>query len=102
MADGFIQDRIVADYKIGDKIRVVQVPPYLYNDDPVTREIADFFELCLGKVFRIEAFDENGQLELWMTDKGNRTKRGDLHSIWIEPEYVEPYPKSHGLKGDGI
>ncbi len=86
----------MADYQIGDMVRVMQVPPYLYRDDPIDKETAEFFERCLGKVFRIEDFDDNGQLELWTTGKSNRRKRYrglDTHTIWIEPEYVEPYPK---------
>lgn len=58
-------------YRIGDKVRVVMVPPYLYRDDPIAQADAKFFELCLGKVFQVEGFDENGQLELWATEKGN-------------------------------
>ncbi len=83
------------DYNIGDKVRVVRVPPYLYRDDPIAQEDARFFERCLGKVFQVEGFDKNGQLELWTTGKGNRRKamRGlDTHTIWIEPEFVAPYP----------
>lgn len=86
-------------YQIGDKVRVMTVPPYLYRDDPVDRETVEFFERCLGKVFEIEDFDDNGQLELWTTEKGNPRKasRGlNTHWIWIEPEFVEPYPKPPG------
>ena len=82
----------VPTYQVGDKVRVITVPSSLYRDDPVDRETATFFELCLGKVFRVEGFDENGQLELWTTEKGNPRKapRGmNTHWIWIEPEYVE-------------
>ena len=80
------------EYKVGDKVRVTQVPPYLYGDDPLAQETAEFFERCLGKVFVVEGFDANGQLELWTTGKGNRRKnvRGlDTHKIWIEPEFVK-------------
>ena len=85
----------MADYQAGCKVRVIQVPPYLYTDDPVAKETAAFFERCLGKVFRVEGFDENGQLELWATGRGNQRRRIGMnsHTIWIEPEYVEPYPK---------
>jgi len=82
------------DYKIGDKVRVMQIPPYLYKDDALAEETAEFFEHCLGKVFRVEDFDQNGQLELWATEKGNRRRVFGTrsHWIWIEPEYVEPFP----------
>ena len=83
----------MANYQIGDKVRVMQVPPYLCRDDPVDKETAEFFERCLGKVFRVEKIDELGQLELWATEKGNRkTALGpNSHWIWIEPQYVEPF-----------
>ena len=83
-------------YQVGDKVRVTQVPPYLYGNDPIAQETAEFFERCLGKVFVVEGFDENGQLELWTTGRGNRRKtfRGlDVHTIWIEPEYVTPFAR---------
>lgn len=85
----------MAEYQIGDKVRVIQVPPYLYRGGSIARETAEFFERCLGKVFRVEDFDQYGQLELWATDKGNRKKvlSGGVHQIWIEPEYVVPFPK---------
>lgn len=85
----------MTDYQVGDKVRVIQVPPYLYADNVVDKETAAFFERCLGKVFRIEDFDEQGQLELWATDKGNQRRGFGLnsHTIWIEPEYVEPFPQ---------
>ena len=62
-------------YQLGDKVRVVTVPPYLYRDDPIAQEDAKFFERCLGKVFQVEGFDDNGQLELWTTEKGNPGER---------------------------
>lgn len=82
-------------YAVGDKVRMVRVTPSLYCDDPICRETAAFFELCLGKVFRVEGFDEYGQLELWTTEKGNAKRRIDrnAHFIWVEPDDVEPYPK---------
>ena len=76
-------------------MRVIQVPPYLYTNDLVDKETVEFIERCLGKVFRVEGFDEHGQLELWATEKGNRKKALGLNShwIWMEPEYVEPFPR---------
>ena len=80
----------LSDYRIGDRVRVMQVPPYLYRDDLVDNETASFFERCLGNVFRIEDFDKHGQLELWVTDAGLQAPNVLAHSIYIEPEYVEP------------
>ena len=86
----------MAGYQIGDKVRVTQVPPYLDTDNPVDRETAEFIGRCLGKVFRVEDFDQHGQLELWATGRGNRRKRFrglDTHTIWMEPEYGAAFPK---------
>ena len=83
-------------YQIGDKVRMTTVPPYLYTNNPIDQETAEFFERCLGKVFAVEGFDDNGQLELWTTEKGSRRKafRGlGTHTIWIEPEYVKPFAR---------
>ncbi len=90
----------MAPYAVGDKVRMIRVTPSLYRDDPICRETAAFFELCLGKVFRVEGFDEYGQLELWTTAKGNARKRYDKesHVIWVEPDDVEPYPKPRRQK----
>ena len=86
----------MANYQVGDKVRVITVPPYLYGNDPIAQKTAEFFERCLGKVFRVEGFDENGQLELWTTGKGNRRKAVcglDTHTIWIESEFVKPFAR---------
>lgn len=86
----------MASYAVGDKVRMVRVTPSLYRDDPIAQETAAFFEMCLGKVFWVEGFDEYGQLELWTTEKGNARKRylrSTSHTIWAEPDDVEPYPK---------
>jgi hypothetical protein len=82
----------MSDYQIGDMVRLVQISPILIRDDPLAREDRAFFELCLGKVFRVEGYDDHGQLELWATDKGNwrKASRGGMHTIWIEPECVQP------------
>lgn len=91
----------MANYQVGDKVRVMQVPPYLYTNNPTNTETAEFFERCLEKVFPVKDFDEYGQLELWATEKGNlREAPGrSFHVIWIEPEYVEPFPKPASLHG---
>lgn len=88
----------MANYQVGDKVRVMQVPPYLYTNNPANTETAEFFERCLGKVFPVEGFDEYGQLELWATDKGNSRPGRNSHVVWIEPEYVEPFPKPASLR----
>ena len=86
----------VTGYKVGDKVRLMRVPPYLYTDNPVDKETPGFIGRCVGKVFRVEDFDENGQLELWVTEKGNQRRAYDRHShvIWTEPEFVELFRRA--------
>ena len=79
----------MAYYQVGDVVRVTQVPPYLYTGNPVDQDTARMFELCLRHQFRVEAFDEYGQLELWVTDEGKQAADCLSHTIWIEPEFVE-------------
>ena len=77
-------------YQIGDTVLVIQVPPYLYTDNPVAKDTAQFFERCLNHVFHVRDFDLHGQLELWVTEEGEQAADCLAHTIWIEPEYVKP------------
>ena len=52
-----------------------------------TREI---FRASVGHVLRIERFDDNGYLELNVMDDGSQAPDYCQHTIWIEPEFVEP------------
>lgn len=68
-------------------IRVVGIPPDLHDAAGIgTPEV---FRDAVGKMFRVEGFDEHGNLELevWRTDLPNAPKVPD--TIWIEPEFVE-------------
>ena len=74
-------------FKVGDTIRVVGIPPRLHDAAEIgTPEV---FRDAVGKTFRIEGFDEHGNLELevWRTDLSGVPKVPD--TIWIEPEFVE-------------
>ena len=86
----------VTGYKVGDKVRLMRVPPYLYTDNPVNQDTAEFIGRCVGKIFHVEDFDGYGQLELWVTEKGNQRKVRDRHShvIWTEPEFVELFRRA--------
>jgi hypothetical protein len=70
--------------KIGDKVRVVRVPPVLPPGNELnTRSL---FEACVGRVFPVFAF--NGDLlELEVGEVLGKSPCMD--SIWIEPEFVE-------------
>lgn len=69
--------------KIGDKVRVIGTPENLPDNEMGTRQL---FEQCLGRIFPIQGF-LNGQVELCV---GEVVGEPDyMHSIWIEPEFVE-------------
>ena len=51
----------MAKYQVGDKVRLMRVPPYLFTDDPLDQGTAEFIGRCVGKIFRVEDFDEHGQ-----------------------------------------
>ncbi len=69
--------------KVGDRIRIIGVPPDLPDDDLGTKRL---FGLCLGRVFPIAGF--NG--ELLELDVGEvLSEPSYMHTICIEPEFVE-------------
>jgi hypothetical protein len=69
--------------KIGDKVRVIHIPPILPEGKMNTRQL---FDLCVGRVFPIVGF--NGDLlELEVGEVLGKSPYMD--SIWIEPEFVE-------------
>lgn len=76
--------------KIGDKVRIVGIPPGVRDEDDLkTRSL---FESCLGKVFQVEGLDKVEGLEhpLVRLDVGHVVgKKPWEHTIWVEPEFVE-------------
>jgi hypothetical protein len=71
--------------KVGQKVRVIQVPPNLPKDDRLNTE--SLFVLCVGRVFPIIGFNDAGWLELEVGEVLGKSPCMD--SIWIEPEFVE-------------
>jgi hypothetical protein len=71
--------------KVGDKVRVIQVPPVPPKDGRLNTE--SLFELCVGRVFPIVGFNDAGWLELEVGEVLDKDPCMD--SIWIEPEFVE-------------
>jgi hypothetical protein len=65
-------------FKVGDRVRVVEIPPGLTGSADV--DTPSVFKRALGKTFRIEGFDAYGHLELMVTKRD---------TIWIELEFVE-------------
>ena len=69
--------------KIGDKVRLLTVPPGLPQDELKTQSL---FELCMGRVFPIVGF-QGDMLELEVGEVLGQEPC--MNSIWIEPEFVE-------------
>jgi hypothetical protein len=78
----------IKDYKIGDKIRVIAVPPLVIEQMP--EETIKLFQKCVGQELRIVGFNEEYELlEFHVEDDGAQSKEDTNHTIWLEPEYVE-------------
>lgn len=77
----------IPSFKIGDKVRVVRVPPSVEREMP--HETIELFRRCVGQILRVDGFGEHGHLELNVRDDGTQAADYCEHTIWIEPEFVE-------------
>jgi len=76
--------------KIGDKVRLVGIPPGL-QDDPELRT-RTLFEKCLGKTFAIIALEDVDGLQapLIRLDVGHIVGEAPYgQTIWVEPRYLQ-------------
>jgi hypothetical protein len=76
--------------KVGDKIRIVNLPGGLVDDAQL--QTKSFFELCLGQVFPlvgiVHVIETGGALlELQVGEVVGQ--KAFMHSSWIETELVE-------------
>ncbi len=69
--------------KIGDKVRILSIPPDLPEGEIRTKSL---FEECSGRTFPIVGF-QGHLMELEVGEV--RGEAPSMHSIWIEPEHVE-------------
>ena len=69
--------------KIGDRARVLTLPPDLQEGNLETESL---FKLCIGRTFSIVGF-QGSLLELEVG--AILGKEPCMDSIWIEPEHVE-------------
>ena len=69
--------------KAGDLVRVTAVPAHL----PDSHETREVFTRCLGRTFPVVDVRDDGQAELEVGEVMG--VMAVLHSIWIEPEYLE-------------
>jgi hypothetical protein len=79
----------VARLKVGDRIRVAQIPPAVLLDRNRFPETLELFEKAVGRVYEIRGIDEHGHAELWLRDDGTEESGGGAHSIYVEPEFVQ-------------
>jgi hypothetical protein len=75
--------------KIGDRVRLIGIPPNLKDDEDLkTRSL---FETCLGKSFPIADLKsvEGLSYQLVQLDVGHVLGKPDyMEVIWVEPEYL--------------
>jgi hypothetical protein len=76
--------------KIGDKVKVVGIPPDVHDEDDLkTRSL---FEKCMGKIFHVEGLEKVEGMDhpLVRLDVGHVVGKNSWeHTIWVEPEFVE-------------
>jgi hypothetical protein len=74
--------------KIGDKVRLICIPPDLRDDKGLqTRKL---FEKCLGQTFAVAFKAVDGlPYELVRLDVGHLVGKAPyLETIWVEPEHL--------------
>jgi hypothetical protein len=79
----------VARLKVGDRIRVAQIPPSVLLAQQRFPETLELFQKAVGRVYEIRGIDEHGHAELWLRDDGSEDIGGGAHSIYVEPEFVQ-------------
>ena len=74
--------------KVGDRIRVAQIPVAVLRDQKRFPETFELFQKAVGHVYEIRDIDEHGHAELWLRENGAEDSGGGAHSIYIEPQFV--------------
>jgi hypothetical protein len=75
-------------YRVENMVRVVKIPPGLHDSAGI--DTPGVFDRALGNVFRIEAMNERGHLELVVAGRNPSQSTYQSDTLWIEPEFVEP------------
>ena len=86
-----------SDFKIGDRVRVLEIPEDLKDRkadlrSPEAREMrtAELFRFCLGRTFTVYGFGRYGHAELRVGQNREVRKNFDWSdTIWIEPEFLK-------------
>jgi hypothetical protein len=92
--------------EIGDRIRIIDIPPHLKNpsydlQDAEHREMrtAELFRFCLGREFTIRDFGKYGTVELEAgANREVGKKFGKYQTIWLAPEHLQVVRKKRTTK----
>jgi hypothetical protein len=83
---------IEAFLRVGNKVRLIAIPPGTHDDDEELRT-RTLFEKCLGKTFAIAGLEtvEGLPYQLVRLEVGHILGQAPyLQTIWIEPQYLQP------------
>jgi hypothetical protein len=84
-------------FKIGDRVKVSEIPPPVVRDGAKFPETLDVFRCAVGRTFRIRDIDKHGHIELWLHKDGSEDETGCDQFIWVEAAYLAKAPI--GTKG---
>ena len=76
--------------KIGDRVRLIGIPPDAHYDEEL--QTRTLFEKCLGATFAVAGLEtvEGLPYQLVKLDVGHIVgKDSYLETIWVEPEYLQ-------------
>ena len=80
----------VPAFKVGDRVKLLNVPPEVERDRLRFPETFSLFQRALGRVFEIRGFGEHGHAEIWVSLDGSPADTAAADSVWVEPTYLEP------------
>jgi len=83
-------------FRIGDHVTVTKLPPDLR--DGAGLQTCKVFRRALGKTFRVEGIDEQGHLELVVTESRPAPGKYESDTIWIESAFVTLARRGCGKK----
>jgi hypothetical protein len=76
--------------EIGDRVRLIGIPPDLHDDEKL--QTRTLFEKCLGATFTVRGLEtlEGLSYQLVQLDVGHVLGKAPyLETIWVEPEYLQ-------------
>ena len=68
-------------FKIGDRVRVIRIPPHIQDPQYRFQEVKDAFAVALGNTCTVEDVDWGGWVWLYLGDENG--------AIGVQPDCVE-------------